>query len=472
MPQVSIIVPVHNAVTHIHQCLDSILAQTFEDFELICVDDGSTDETPEILADYSQRDSRITIVTQDNAFAGTARNNGMLHATGKYLVFWDADDYFMPEAIQSMYEKCEADTADLCVCGAKRYYETLDREISTSSYMRSKLLPETIPFSQASCPDYILNFTNESVWNKMFLREFVEREQLQFQPIRNGNDVYFVICALCLAERITVIERPLVCYRTLQESSLVGSLSASPITPLQAWIDTRNELEHRDVLPIDSFTRKATSSILYLLRNIGDWDSFSEAVQFLQEEGLQDLQLNDVREREFYLQDWHADCLKHLLSDSPEEFLAYFAFTNYRQYRGVVAEKAVLTRRVRRVRAQKASLEEENATLRQKLMSERERRKAAHEKAHVANQAAKTAKENAKAAKADAMAARVEAEEAQKTADECRHKAEEAEKRAIAARKQANDMKTEINKLQASNSYKIGRAITKPARALKQKSNE
>lgn len=97
MAKVSVIIPVYNVEPYLKQCMDSVVGQTLKDIEIICVDDGSTDGSLDILKEYATEDSRIQIIEQKNAGAGAARNNGMRHATGKYLSFLDSDDFLCRE---------------------------------------------------------------------------------------------------------------------------------------------------------------------------------------------------------------------------------------------------------------------------------------------------------------------------------------------------------------------------------------
>ena len=94
MIKVSVIIPVYNAEKYLEKCLDSLLKQTFTDMEVICVDDGSTDASLEILKRFQEKDRRIHVLTQENQYAGTARNNGMKIAQGEYLLFLDSVDFF------------------------------------------------------------------------------------------------------------------------------------------------------------------------------------------------------------------------------------------------------------------------------------------------------------------------------------------------------------------------------------------
>ena len=112
MVKVSVIIPVYNVEPYLKQCMDSVVGQTLKEIEIICVDDGSTDGSLDILREYAAEDNRIQIIEQKNAGAGAARNNGMRHATGKYLSFLDSDDFFEPRMLEKAYDLAEKDQAD------------------------------------------------------------------------------------------------------------------------------------------------------------------------------------------------------------------------------------------------------------------------------------------------------------------------------------------------------------------------
>ena len=96
MPKISLVIPVYNTEKYLEQCLDSVLAQTFTDFEVICVDDGSTDKSIKILSEYQKKDSRIKVVFEAHKGVGNARNVGLKMATGDFIQFLDSDDFFEP----------------------------------------------------------------------------------------------------------------------------------------------------------------------------------------------------------------------------------------------------------------------------------------------------------------------------------------------------------------------------------------
>lgn len=115
-PQISVIIPVFNVEKFLPQCLDSVTGQTFADIEIICIDDGSTDKSPEILSRYADRDPRIRIISRTNGGLSAARNAGLKIARGKYIFFIDSDDWIEPNTLEKLFAAAENTGADLtCV---------------------------------------------------------------------------------------------------------------------------------------------------------------------------------------------------------------------------------------------------------------------------------------------------------------------------------------------------------------------
>lgn len=329
--KVSVIIPVYNAEKHLRQCIESVLAQTLREIEIICVDDGSDDESVSILEEYQKQDPRLMILKQDHQFAGTARNYGKSIAKGEYLVFWDADDYFDPDALKEMYEQCQRDDADICICSGSQYFEDGEYEAPSGRYIRKSEIPAVIPFCAKSEPDHIVSITVEAPWNKMFRRSFIEEHRLDFQPIRNANDVFFVISALCIANRVTICQKRLVCYRK-NRTGLVATVSKSLIPALNAWRDTAGYLKSNDALPLRSFANRALESIIYLLNNTHDWDSFSEGFTYVKNEKiLDDLCIYEHEEEDWYYVDYHAEALRILRNGTPQEFAKFMWRVFYRK---------------------------------------------------------------------------------------------------------------------------------------------
>ena len=135
--KISVIVPIYNACKHLRPALDSILTQTFKEIEIICVDDGSTDTSLDMLKIYQKMDNRIRIITETNAGPGHARNNGLKRARGKYVAFLDADDFFEPEMLEKLYNLAEENDLDIAITrydiydNKKGKFTPQEREIMT-----------------------------------------------------------------------------------------------------------------------------------------------------------------------------------------------------------------------------------------------------------------------------------------------------------------------------------------------------
>lgn len=241
-PEVSIIVPVYNNAPYLRQCLNSLIDQSFKNIEIILVDDGSTDSSLQILREYEMIDSRIQVLTQDNEYAGAARNAGMKVARGNYYLFLDSDDFFHVDMVLYLYHVAKQYDSDIVLCDG--YYYDNDKKINTPARMLLQRynIPKTMPFSYKDNPDKILHMTIDCPWNKLFKASFIKNHGLVFQQIRSANDVYFVDSAILLADRIAVCDRKLIHYRTNVHTSLQATRSKEPLNFYEALTAVKNRM--------------------------------------------------------------------------------------------------------------------------------------------------------------------------------------------------------------------------------------
>lgn len=365
--KVSVIVPVYNAEKYLQECLDSIRNQTLQEIEIICVDDGSTDSSMQILVKNREEDNRVQIISQQNSYAGAARNAGLAISRGDYLVFWDADDIFAETALEEMYTKCEEDQADVCVCGVRKLDEQTKEYLGAPAFFVKKYIPETIPFSIQDIPQYIFNFTTNVPWNKMYRRELIEKYQLQFEGRPRANDLFFVLQALALAEKITVVDEPLVTYRINTGESLTNSLSKSPLCTMDAYMTAYHELERRGVVNEavkQSFANKLLNAVIFNLNNQTSEESYMIVQDKVLGNEITALLPLDIEEG-YYYYPMEFECLKRIRNNTP---LEYMLWKNV----GYRADKELLKARLKEktAEAKKASKEAARATAELKKIKE------------------------------------------------------------------------------------------------------
>ena len=227
MPKVSVIIPAYNVEEFIRPCMDGVLGQTMKDIEVICVDDGSTDETLAILKEYERKDSRVKVLTQANGGAGKARNTGLAAAGGETLSFLDADDLFVPEMLETAWARLKETKAQFTVFDSDVYMNDT-KEFKSARHIKTEALPPYAPFHRRSLTMNPFRVFIGWAWDKLYDAEFVRENGLTFQEQRTTNDMAFVFSALAIGERISVTTgKKLAHHRKCVSSSLSNTREAS-----------------------------------------------------------------------------------------------------------------------------------------------------------------------------------------------------------------------------------------------------
>lgn len=248
LPLVSVIIPVYNQEKYLEQCMDSVLAQSLKEIEVLCVDDGSTDRSKEILKKYAEQDRRVHILCQENAGAGAARNHGLRNAKGKYLSFLDSDDFFEPDMLLKAYEQAEKDRADFVVFESDKYLTDEGKYIASPWTLRKADIPPYTPFSYRQLTDNIFKTMVGWAWDKLYLHSFVTEQGLWFQEQRTTNDLLFVFSALTAAKRISVVYEVLAHQRRGNQNSLSNTREKSWDCFYNALIALRERLKEQGIL--------------------------------------------------------------------------------------------------------------------------------------------------------------------------------------------------------------------------------
>ena len=231
---VSIVMPVYNAALFLPEAIEDIIIQTHGNWELICVNDGSTDSSLEILNGFSGRDDRITVISQNNRGGGAARNNGFSHAQGKYVLFLDADDRFEHDLIESALSVAEAENSDIVVYNGDKFDCDTGRVSSAPWLLFGKGKDaNSDPFS----------ITRPTIWNKMFLRSFLTENGIYHQDERvTAFSLYFTSVAMLYARRISRIDRILIHYRTDNPESSLHKHDRQPLDTLNILLAVHEKL--------------------------------------------------------------------------------------------------------------------------------------------------------------------------------------------------------------------------------------
>jgi len=212
-PVFSVIVPVYKVEQYLRRCIESILTQSFEDFEAILVDDGSPDECGDICDEYAAKDERIRIIHQENMGLSGARNTGIANARGEYLVFVDSDDYVESTMLAGLHAKIQSDNKpDVLLYG----YTTLARE------MTKYFVPDLVPLEQIKY-NIFTDTWHAYAWNKCFKRSFFKYE---FPLGKKFEDLYITPIILWEAKSISLIPETYYVYNCLNENSITAAKSA------------------------------------------------------------------------------------------------------------------------------------------------------------------------------------------------------------------------------------------------------
>ena len=285
MIKVSVIVAVYNEEQYLKKCLDSICGQSLKEIEIICVDDGSTDTSLQILQSYAQRDDRIKILTQKNQFAGVARNHGMGYATGKYLSFLDADDYFEAGMLERMYHRAEESQSDIVICRYDQYCETSHRMIPMDwSYIDSFFIRKE-DFSADSLKHAgIFQITKGWAWDKLFRTDFVRRCNYKFSDFRSSEDGYFVNMLLIRAKKISYMDDVLLTHRVNNPKSLSSTKDKNWLNGFKMLLLMKSEMERLDCYAVyeQSYLNEVVFFLAWYLKTMNSFESFKKSYTYIQ----------------------------------------------------------------------------------------------------------------------------------------------------------------------------------------------
>lgn len=229
MNKFSVIVPIYKVEKYVRKCIESILNQTFTDFELLLVDDGSPDNCPAICDEYAEKDGRIKVIHKRNGGLVSARNIGVQTATGEYICYVDGDDWIKEELLETVYEKGIKDkNPDMVVFRAIRQFEDHQIEIPSGAtegvYDKDRLREEVYPYMMYdNRKPFCSGLVFPVAWNKIYRRELLKEHYCQEERIKMGEDNAFVFECLYVSESVVFLSDFLYIYNQLNSGSFIHS---------------------------------------------------------------------------------------------------------------------------------------------------------------------------------------------------------------------------------------------------------
>lgn len=291
-PAVSVIVPTYNAEEFVAECVDSVLGQSLSDFELICVDDGSTDSTCAIIQERANRDARVSLIRQANAGPGVARNAGLERARGSYVYCLDADDYLERDMLSQCVRALDGAQADMALVAFRTYNQQAGRAFPAEWGMRHEEVYPSHPggvFTWETAPDLFFETVQNVPWNKVVRRELLEARGIRFQELRLTEDLMYSLPAAVSAKAVVRIAQPLVVHREFAGTNAMSDKGKHPLDFLEAFAALQTWLQKEGVYePLRlAYQEWLLDATYYNLPTYRDFDGFVAAYERLTAKGFE-----------------------------------------------------------------------------------------------------------------------------------------------------------------------------------------
>lgn len=248
---ISVIVPIYRVEKYLPACIDSILNQTFTDFELILVDDGSPDRCPEICDETAKRDARVRVIHQANAGLSAARNAGIEAARGAWLSFVDSDDYIAPHFCEKLYQTAQRTNADCVMCSVQNVDESGKLIDSALMRMADEVKTGREVLRKIGRDDVTPYLT---AWNKLYRRKLFNT--LRYPAGRQNEDVFVFAELFCQVQRAACVAEPLYFYRKRIDSIMNSAVTLRNLDEMWAYVNCFEHLQQDDEESILKETEK------------------------------------------------------------------------------------------------------------------------------------------------------------------------------------------------------------------------
>ena len=262
MAEISVVIPVYNVEKYLERCLDTVISQTFEDIEIICVNDGSTDNSREILENYKNKDSRIIVLDKENGGLSSARNAGMAIATGNYISFIDSDDWVGLTFLEKLYKNITTLGTDISICGVHQYNEVTQKVNDSVPYFTLKYFDDSFDNKVFSYEDtkHFLMDVPVMAWNKLYKKSFLDEYNAKFPEGLIWEDGPFFFSIFFKTKKVSIIRDLLYYYRINRKGSIVqrgGKPFIDIIDVVELMYNSIKDLPCFDEIKNEFYCRKA-----------------------------------------------------------------------------------------------------------------------------------------------------------------------------------------------------------------------
>lgn len=240
LPTISVLIPVYNAGKYLSACLESVAKQEWTDFEIICLDDGSTDNSLNLLRTFQKQEPRLRVFTQTNAGVAITRNRLIEYACGRYIAFVDADDLISPDYLKTLYKAAESSGAEITKCFFKEISE--DGLRTSSAHYNSLFYKKP---SQELASRFLCGYHDSIVWGKLFIRPWLCDSKISFFEGRIAEDLPFVVQSFMEARKIEVVPQFLYFYRKGLSECITAQHERMMIDQLKNLLDLQHILQKR-----------------------------------------------------------------------------------------------------------------------------------------------------------------------------------------------------------------------------------
>ncbi len=270
-PKVSVILPVYNVGKYLRQSLDSLINQTLKEMEIICVNDGSTDDCYDILEEYKEKDERIKVIHKENKGTGAARNDGLRLAAGECIGFVDPDDWVKPDMFERLYNLIKEKNLDIAMCMPDGYDEKNDINAPFPYFVDANW--------ENVIDDRIFNWRDLSpfqypmcVWNKLYTKELFDKNKIDFAEGLDFEDHKVIFGTLLTAEKIFFIREKLYVYRYNREGSVLSDNNRRLIDHMKIFNIVENLMKETNTFNVlrEDFLTYKIHNVLYYYSMIKD----------------------------------------------------------------------------------------------------------------------------------------------------------------------------------------------------------